>query len=253
MSCENCNIIIRNVIGTPASYKIRWSKLNDTNDIVYINNGPITADDIRETPLEIFAGGPGHETLGQFWDGNSISVRFENFFNSDCYLDVSYSCEPAVTTTTVSTDCCDGLEYAIKTTGTGADQPPLAGLSTTGFAAGTYQYTQTGVFEYTVDVQGTGKLCYGAIDQSPGALRSTPLFWSVLFMNRFNQLVKPTGDEQIIGFPSAADGGSVNMLRPWIDNNNGNYVTYVSPSGICFRGQLDERNTADPVILREVV
>jgi hypothetical protein len=248
MSCENCNIIIRNVVGTPASYKIRWTKLNSLNEVVYINNGPITADDIRGTNLEIFAGGPGHPDYGQYWDGNNISIRFENFFNPDCYLDVTYSCEPATTTTLPSVDCCDGLEYAIKTTGSGADQPPLAGLSTTGFASGTYQYTQTGTFTYTVDIQGTGKICYGAINQS-ATPRGSGLGWSCILINSSGQEVEADGTTLVQGF--AGPVGRITMIRPWSDNVNGNYITYVSPSGICFRGQLDE-NGPFFVELREV-
>lgn len=242
MSCENCNIIIRNVIGTPSAYKIRWTKLNDSGETVYVNNGPITADEIRETNLSIFAGGPGHETLGQFWEGNNISVRFENYYNEECYLDVLYSCEPATTTTTPSTDCCDGMLYAIKTTGTMDDQTPLAGFSTRGFAAGTFQQTlDPDTFGYTVDQPGTGKICYGEVNKDPLAVRVNDLAWSIFLRNEFGQFVEADGTT-LMQVPNSI--GRIFMNRPWASNTSpNNEAVYVSPNGTCFRGELNENNT----------
>jgi hypothetical protein len=237
MSCENCNIIIRNVIGTPSSYKIRWTKLNDLGEVVYVNNGPITAQDIRDANLEIFAGGPGHPDLGQFWDGNTISIRFENFSNEDCYLDVPYSCEPATTTTQPVSDCCDGMIFAIKTTGTQDDQIAIAGLSTRGFAAGSFQQTiGADEFTYTVDSPGFGKLCYPDVNRDDTNLRTVGISWSIVLRNRFAQFVEADGSTiQTIPAPI----GNIQMMRPWADPSV-NETTYVAPDGTCFRGALNE-------------
>ena len=239
MSCENCNIIIRNVIGTPSAYKIRWTKLNDSGETVYVNNGPITAEEIRETNLSIFAGGPGHETLGQFWEGNNISVRFENYYNDECYLDVLYSCEPATTTTTASTDCCDGMSYTIKTTGTQDDQLPLAGLSTRGFALGSFQQTiNPDGLSFTVDSPGFGKICYPAINTLQSQIRTIGLEWTVILRNQFGQFVEADGTT-IQQIPTGV--GAIQMTRPWVSNSgDGNEAVYVAPNGTCFRGKLDE-------------
>lgn len=239
MSCENCNIIIRNVVGTPSAYKIRWAKLNSVGDIVYINNGPITAEEIRADNLSIFAGGPGHETLGQFWDGNNIVVRFENFYNEECYLDVTYSCEPAVETTTPASDCCDGMEYTLKTTGTQEDQFSLAGLSTRGFAAGSFQQTiQPDGFSWVVDQPGFGKICYPSVNQNNAAARTVGIAWSVVLRNQFGQFVEADGTT-VQQIPNSV--GRVQMIRPWTSNSGeGNEAVYVTPNGTCFRGKLDE-------------
>jgi|DEB0MinimDraft_3_1074331.scaffolds.fasta_scaffold11415_2 hypothetical protein len=250
MSCENCNILIRNIVGTPTAYKIRWTKLPTDGvppvEPVYINNGPITAEEIRSQVnpdgsggYEIFAGGPDHATLGQFWDGNTVSIRFENYYNTDCYLDVQYSCEPATTTTAPVTDCCAGFEYAIKTTGTSAEQTPLAGLSTTGFAEGSFLQTlDPDGFGYTVNFPGTGKLCFGAVRTDDGSLRQVGETFQVYLENLTGQLVQANGEDLLqLPFPPV---GSVMMMRPWQDNTNGSEVVYVAPNGLCFRGRLDE-------------
>lgn len=246
MSCENCNIRITNVIGTPSTYKIRWTKLNSNGDIVYVNNGPISAEDIRSTVnqdgsggLEIFAGGPGHPELGQFWDGNNISIRFENFNNTECYLDVIYSCEPATTTQAQISDCCDGMVFTIETTGSDTEQLPLAGLTTRGFLAGSFQQTiNPDGFTWVVDQPGFGKICYPEIVRDDGQIRTIGLEWVILLRNRFNQFVEADG-LTVQSIPNAV--GRVQMTRPWQSNTGvGNEAVYVCPNGTCFRGKLDE-------------
>ena len=112
----------------------------------------------------------------------------------------------------------------------------MAGLSTKDFAVGTFQQTQTGLYDYVVDQPGNGKLCFPEVNRDAPA-RDVSLSWMVFLQNQFGQYVEADG---VTIQEIAAPCGYVDMIRPWADNANDNEVVYVSPQGVCFKGKLDE-------------
>jgi len=265
MSCENCTINIRNVIGTPSAYKIRWTVEDTDGNPVYIHNGPLTQSDITglvdpstgEGGLQIEAGGPGHPTLGQFWSGNTISIRFENFYNPECYLDKEFSCVPATTTTIPETDCCAGFDNIIETHGLYTDpesvsDPPAAyqqqqlwGMRTLGFADGQFaQRVGDDGKSWELLVQGGGKICFPAVDADDLNVLSTPNEWSIYLRNTANQVVDATGTP----VNPIAPAGVINMTRSFVSDNT---IVYTAPNtNLCFRGQLT--GTGGTVILNQI-
>lgn len=248
MACENCTVVVTNIVGTPTEYRVKFAGGDEA-----VIAERITAQDIRTTGLSITVGGPGHSSLGQYWSGNDITIRFENYYNSECFKLETWSCEPVVTTTTPSVDCCDGFPYTIATTGTFDPQDPLAGFQTFGFAVGTFRQTLDPDGEgWTVDSPGTGKICF---DNVVGPdLEGEAQEWSCWLRLSTGVFVEADGQTPQTGLPQVV--GTVNMVRRF-SNASENEITYVSPAintvtgnPICFRGNLDPGSSL--VTLEEV-
>lgn len=133
MSCDNCAITINRIIGSPSSYKIRFAnyptnwteeRANNSHDpdftdpdrgAVIAQN--VTDSDLRDRPLIVFVGSPNASQYADFWaDGNSITLRFENQENPNCFLEHTWYCSTTTTTTAIE-DCCTGLTNTIETHG----------------------------------------------------------------------------------------------------------------------------------------
>lgn len=139
MSCENCAITINRIIGSPASYKIRFAnypaawdaniingtkQADNAHDPTFTNpsRGSVIAQNITNSalelnPLVIPVGGPVGSNYSDFWaDSNTIVLRIENQDNPNCFYDRQFQCETTATTQAVP-DCCDGMTNIIETHG----------------------------------------------------------------------------------------------------------------------------------------
>lgn len=268
MACSNCSVIISNIQGTPTNYKVRFitGSQDVTVDGTQVNPifENISKSDINNG-LEIYVGGPNDGTAyAQFWNGNDITIRFENYFNSECYRDFTVTCVPEVaSTTTAAADCCLETQWKLATHGffvvghdrtanVPYDSSPLYGVTTTGFAPGIppNAYIQTlNPSGEAIDSESFGstysggRLCFDPIEPDPD-VTITPVSWNIRLRNG-TTFVDAYGDSTgatqstLVGYniiPAGGIGG-IQMTRAFAVPTD-NKVTYVDPNGNCYTGNL---------------
>lgn len=267
MSCSNCEVRISQIRGTPTNYKVHFINGGENVEIdgtvvnpIYEN---ISKADINNG-INIYVGGPEDTTgYAQFWDGNDITIRFENFFNADCYRDFTVSCTPETTTTVAATDCCLESQFKFATHGYyfvdhdasqgNYDSPQLFGVTTRGFAPGTdpNRYTQTlqadgeGVLteNYGTDFAG-GRLCLDPIISDVSDVLVTPYSYNII-CQKGTTFVDAYGDATYadqsnwLGYTTLTPGspcGNIQLARDFAGSDR--RVVYVNPNGECYSGTL---------------
>ena len=284
MSCDNCAITINRIIGSPSSYKIRfanypsnWSeeRANNSHDPDFIDpqRGAVIAQNVtdsglRTNPLVVFVGSPSASQYADFWaDGNSITLRFENQENSNCFLEKTWYCS-TTTTTTALDDCCAGLVNTIETHGyTTNDEAVLDGflndtitdtsgvtsdggqfeqqrvnsLRTVGFANGTYNGAvgfvpaTDGVSPDTTVGDGTGIQVYSGTTQTGNGR---------ICYGKINPNSPPIGQKTIVVRTGNTIFDGV-VVTTGIINIQGDFhtdqtstIVYVHSDGTCYSGDI---------------
>ena len=268
MSCQNCTVNISFIRGTPTNYKVRFLTGGQDVSIDGTQVNPIRDNISKEdinNGLSIYVGGPNDGTdYAQFWDGTTLTIRFENFYNSDCYKDFVVECTPETTTTTVVADCCLETQWKFATHGFyfnnhNSEEGPyesaqLFGVTTLGFAPGIgpTAYIQTilpsgegiSTESYGDGGVGGGRLCMDPIVENPLTVLSDPAVYTV-FLQDGVTLVDAYGDPtfadqaNLQGKESLSPGpvGTIQMRRDFADQSN-RKVVYVDPHGVCYTGTL---------------
>lgn len=268
MACQNCTVNISHIRGTPSNYKVRF--LDGTASLtlegtqvqpIYDN---ISKDDINNG-ISVYVGGPNDGSeYAQFWDGNNLTIRFENFYNSDCYRDFVVTCVPETTTTTVVADCCLETQWKFATHGFyfnnhdssqgDYESAQLFGVTTLGFAPGIPPtgYSQTiepdgegiSTENYGTGGVGGGRLCMDPIEPNILTVLSDPAVYTIMLQDGTN-FVDAYGDStfvdqaNLLGKSSMTAGpvGTIQMRRDFADQAN-RKIVYVTPHGDCFTGVL---------------